>query len=296
MYDSDLLSSKLSPYLLPFIVEFVLIGAATLYKIMNQIGMPVTQKMLDVEYIPMSEKIKLMAKRTLVPNIIGLVILLVTTAGTVYIIYTTENAEATQTEQEYTAYTYFFMQIVLNIVGIFSILLASFYKFDAPFTGHAHSTIDEALLIVTLFGFYLLLGFNILPNIESFSEANFSGTLAKMGVFENLFNYVQGSMQFLFIMDGMRRGAQPMWTKDNITPAFFVTILFFVNLGLWLISSFLIKETSQSPLMMDYYGSLTWNIVLYITLPLAVFFRFHSTICIIDILIDIWMPDKLNTN
>ena len=294
VYDQTLLSAKLTPYMLPFVIEFVLIGAATLYKIMNQIGMPVTQQLLDVKYIPMVEKIKLMAKRTIIPNIIGWIILLATTAGTIYIIYTSQNDEATNKEEEIAAYVFFSMQMILNVIGIITILFIIFWKIDAPFIGHAHSTVDQAVLIVTLFGFYLLLGFNFLPNVESFTETNFLGTLAKMGTFENLFNYIQGSMQFLFIMDAMRRGPQPIWLKNNISPSIFVAILFHVNLGLWLISSFLLKETSQNSLMVDYYGSLTWNIVLYITLPLAIFFRFHSTICIVDVLVDIWMPDKLS--
>ena len=280
--------------MLPFIIEFVLIGAATLYKIMNQIGMPVTQEMLDAKYIPMAEKIKLMARRTILPNIIGWIIMLFTVAGTIYIIYTSENDEATNKEEETAAYVFFSMQMILNVIGIIAILLIMFYKMDAPFVGHAHSIVDQAVLIVTLFGFYLLLGFNFLPNLESFTETNFFGTLAKMGTFENISNYIQGSMQFLFIMDAMRRGPQPMWLKNNITPSFFVVILFHVNVALWMVSSFLLKETSQNSLMVNYYGSLTWNIVLYITLPLAIFFRFHSTICIVDVLVDIWMPDKLS--
>ena len=280
--------------MLPFIIEFVLIGAATLYKIMNQIGMPVTQEMLDVKYIPMAEKIKLMARRTILPNIIGSIIMLFTVAGTIYIIYTSENDEATNKEEETAAYVFFSMQMILNVIGLIAILLIMFYKMDAPFVGHAHSIVDQAVLIVTLFGFYLLLGFNFLPNLESFTETNFFGTLAKMGTFENISNYIQGSMQFLFIMDAMRRGPQPMWLKNNITPSFFVAILFYVNVSLWMVSSFLLKETSENSLMVNYYGSLTWNIVLYITLPLAIFFRFHSTICIVDVLVDVWMPDKLS--
>ena len=93
--------------MLPFIIEFVLIGAATLYKIMNQIGMPVTQEMLDAKYIPIAEKIKLMARRTILPNIIGWIIMLFTVAGTIYIIYTSENDEATNKEEETAAYVSF---------------------------------------------------------------------------------------------------------------------------------------------------------------------------------------------
>ena len=217
--------------MLPFIIEFVLIGAATLYKIMNQIGMPVTQDMLDVKYIPMAEKIKLMARRTILPNIIGWIIMLFTVAGTIYIIYTSENDEDTNKEEETAAYVFFSMQMILNVIGLIAILLIMFYKMHAPFVGHAHSIVDQAVLIVTLFGFYLLLGFNFLPNLESFTEPNFFGTLAKMGTFENISNYIQGSMQFLFIMDAMRRGPQPMWLKTTSLPPF---SLRYFSMSMWL--------------------------------------------------------------
>ena len=292
VYDPSLLSIRLLPYVLPFVVEFVLIGAATLYKIMEQIGMPVTKEMLTVKYIPMLDKIKLMHGRVFLPSIFGWVILLATAAGTIFFIYVGEDTEATEEMQRVAAYVFYLMQIILNVIGIIAITSALLYESTIPFLGHAHSVIDQAVLIVTLFGFYLLIGFNFLPNLESFMTTDSLGTIAKLGTFENICNYIQASMQFLFIMDAMRRGSQPLWQKYTKAPAF-VLILFYTNVALWLVTSFLVKETSQNPLMIDYYGDLTWNIVLYTTLPLAIFFRFHSTICLVDIMVDIWMPEKI---
>ena len=48
-------------------------------------------------------------------------------------------------------------------------------------------------------------------------------------------------------------------------------------------NSFEMKEALVLDIMVEFYGSIAWTIMLYISLPLSVFFRFHSVVCLSDI-------------
>ncbi len=293
MFDESRLSIKLAPYTFPFLIEYTLLTAAILYKSTLQVGMPVTKELTEVKFIPVFEKMKLMVGRVFVASVCGWIIIAASLAGTIYFIYINENLQSTEDDKEFAVYLFYAMDIALLVIGIVVLVLIGFFMSDVPFKGHSHSFIDQLILIVTIFGFYLMLGFETMPEINNFGLTSFLGDTAKLGTIESVLSYVQASMQLIFIMDAFRRGTQPIWEKATYAPSLAI-ILLNVNIGLWIISSFVVKETSQNVLMIEYYGSLTWNIILYVTLPLAIFFRFHSTVCIVDIMVEVWMPDAIS--
>ncbi len=55
------------------------------------------------------------------------------------------------------------------------------------------------------------------------------------------------------------------------------------NLALWLNLTFELGESYDSIILRDYYGPLAWTVILYMLTPLAVFFRFHSAVCLSDL-------------
>ncbi len=55
------------------------------------------------------------------------------------------------------------------------------------------------------------------------------------------------------------------------------------NLAIWLNLTFELGESYDSILLREYYGPLAWTVILYMLTPLAVFFRFHSAVCLSDL-------------
>ena len=208
-------------------------------------------------------------------------------AGTIYIIYTNENDEAANKEEETAAYVFFSMQMILNVIGLIAILLIMFYKMDAPFVGHAHSIVDQAVLIVTLFGFYLLLGFNFLPNLESFTEPNFFGTLAKMGTFENISNYIYTRFDAV----SLYYGCHETRASTNVAEKQHHSLLFRCDTFLCqcgFVDGIIIFAQGDGRKQPD--GELLW----VFNLEYCFVYNSSSTICIVDVLVDVWMPDKLS--
>jgi len=53
--------------------------------------------------------------------------------------------------------------------------------------------------------------------------------------------------------------------------------------AIWLHDSLSAKKVKLSPLQSQFYNMNTWSIVHGFTAPLAIFYRFHSSVCLADI-------------
>ena len=62
----------------------------------------------------------------------------------------------------------------------------------------------------------------------------------------------------------------------------FITFLVIGNVTVWILRTALAKAFTSTA-ETEYYGTLTWLLILNINLPLSLFFRFHSSVCLADI-------------
>lgn len=62
-----------------------------------------------------------------------------------------------------------------------------------------------------------------------------------------------------------------------------ITFLLVLNLAMWFVNTFEVKHADNHSIHINYYSSMAWKIITHIALPLIVFFRFHSTVCLSDI-------------
>merc|ERR1712079_43851 len=61
-----------------------------------------------------------------------------------------------------------------------------------------------------------------------------------------------------------------------------VAFLSFVNFSIWLFYTFELPRSKASPVEAKFYGFSTWVLLQRITLPICIFFRFHSTVVLVD--------------
>ena len=60
------------------------------------------------------------------------------------------------------------------------------------------------------------------------------------------------------------------------------TLLVLLNVSLWVVNTFELQKSQASKVESEIYGAFTWVWLQRLTLPLVVFFRFHSTVVLID--------------
>ena len=173
--------------------------------------------------------------------------------------------------------------ISLNIVAGLILVPAFLQTNKLHFTATVGKMLDQNLLVLALLGYYLLLCFMAVAALSQTNEADPYGTGARLLGSMAIIDIVQATAQVFFITDGLRRRAV---TNEHITSKpgrSLVTFLLICNISLWLVNTFMLKESYGFSTFRGYYGQLAWIIILNLTLPLAIYFRFHAAVCLSEI-------------
>ena len=91
------------------------------------------------------------------------------------------------------------------------------------------------------------------------------------------------TLQGLVITDAARRMCSTrhqMLTKPGRQV---ITFLVFANATLWLMDTFMAHDAITQGLQARFFGFLAWGVVSRISVPLVVFYRFYSTVALIEI-------------
>lgn len=175
------------------------------------------------------------------------------------------------------------VDIVVNVIAGL-ITIPAFYQMKRlHFTGTLEHVLDQNLLVFALFGYYTLLSAMVIASLFQTNAPAEFGFWARVVGAMCIIDFIEISVQVSFIGDGLRRKAV---TQENVTEKpgrSFVTFLLICNLGLWVVNTFMLKESYGFQLFSSYYGNLAWVIILNTTLPLAIYYRFHASVCLSEI-------------
>lgn len=89
--------------------------------------------------------------------------------------------------------------------------------------------------------------------------------------------------QTLFVLNGLRRSVSTHYEESLKPGRQYVTFLVVANTALWAVNSFEQLKATSHPVQMEFYGALPWSLITHISVPLAIFYRYHSTVCLADI-------------
>lgn len=136
--------------------------------------------------------------------------------------------------------------------------------------------------------------YNYLPGNENF-RLNEERSAAPSGHNENnlatnitaaiasILSIVQGTLQTLFILECLRRYAalnSPFMRKPARE---LITALLLTNISMWFYDTLSAKRFSTKPFLIEHFGILKWSIINAFSAPIAIFYRFHSSVCLSDI-------------
>lgn len=94
---------------------------------------------------------------------------------------------------------------------------------------------------------------------------------------------VQGTLQTLFILECLRRYASQNSQLVHKPARELITTLLLTNVSLWFFDTFSAKRFDTKPYLIEHFGILKWSIINAFSSPLALFYRFHSSVCLSDI-------------
>ncbi|KAJ6637815.1 Proton channel OtopLc [Pseudolycoriella hygida] len=138
---------------------------------------------------------------------------------------------------------------------------------------HPMSKLDDVLLFIAIPAFFLETIFSMVPAIENGSILN---------IFIIFFQLIQVIIQTPFIIDGLRRCCNDAHLRQTKPGRELVTFLIITNVALWAFYTFSVKTEYIADERYDFYGYVLWNILNHISLPLIMFYRFHASVCLVD--------------
>ena len=139
-----------------------------------------------------------------------------------------------------------------------------------------HRTMDRNLLTVT---FLALLTYNMMSILVAcYAE---DGTILA----DAIASIVHGFMQTALInWYACHKRAKTPKERSEKPGRQLLEFLRMLNLSLWFVNTFLLKETHAKTLHQDIYGDETWVIISNILQPLTILYYFHSMVCIAEVI------------
>jgi len=94
---------------------------------------------------------------------------------------------------------------------------------------------------------------------------------------------IEQLLQTIFILDASKRVAANAEQARRKPGREVVTFLLVSNLAMWLLNALEKSRGDSNPHQLYFYGVWAWTIITDISMPLAIFYRFHSTVCLCEV-------------
>ena len=151
------------------------------------------------------------------------------------------------------------------------------------FTMETDDLLEETLILVSMTGLYMFSVFNLIAAF--FYVGTIKGILT---IVVYILMIILATTQTMFLIFGMRLSARMVQHVKTKPGREFVTFLMLCNISLWGITTFEIQKPAHNPQQVEMYGVTAWTIFTHISVPLGIFYFFHSTVCLSHIWKHAW--------
>lgn len=287
-YEDVTLARSASPYLFPCTIIYSIIAAGIVYRLYQYVGVKVKQKWPSHTSLTSSvpqgatgidcDK----ANKGLFFGLLIAVLTLIAIAT--FFVFETRISDSLTAIQ-----VFYVTEIALMAVTAGGIIMGYMRLSKLKFLPSYFLSVDSVLLIVALAGSYIYLCFLL---ISAVSGGDFSEAIGILLIITIILGILQITLQIVFILDGLCRCAENDVQMSEKPGRSVVTFLLVCNLAMWVVSMFEVVKTRVVPLHESFYGVLAWNIVTHLCVPLLIFFRFHSAICLSKIWYNAYQKEK----
>ncbi|XP_046351177.2 proton channel OtopLc-like [Haliotis rufescens] len=111
-------------------------------------------------------------------------------------------------------------------------------------------------------------------------------------IVSNIMMMVQATMQTIFILAGDRMTAATPIQVRKKPGRELVTFLLLCNFAMWAMNTFQTQKPKHNPIQVEFYGHEAWAIFTHISVPLGIYYRFHSSVCLSNIWKNAWKMQR----
>ncbi|XP_041973021.1 proton channel OtopLc-like isoform X2 [Aricia agestis] len=301
LYDATCVSSpaaimifeNFSPYLFPFGVEFNILIVAFYYVIWSHIGRPIEEEQTPHHTDHQSvHSIEQDAENESPGNIVvhvdchgsskGLffgLVFVVLMAANVILGFVLGNLGGDFTGYGYALknHTKLWMHFFMTV----AVIIAYKQSRSLDVNDHPISKLDDVFLYICLPAFFMETLLSLLATIV---------ILNIVRCIDLVLMVIQVIIQTIFLIDGMRRCSNTKKLRRYKPGRDAVMFLLIANVCMWLFNTFSFKSPESVDERYEFYGKVLWTILGHVTLPLMMFYRFHSSVCLADIWYSVYKP------
>lgn len=168
-------------------------------------------------------------------------------------------------------------ELILYGMTTFASMLGMWQMRQLKYDGTKNLQLDNILLVGAQTGMYIYSTFTIIGGQFTIQK---NTVLVLVTAVASL---LQTTCQTIFVLDASRRTCV---TADQIRKKpgrEIVTFLLVTNLAMWAINTLEKSRAESHPIQLHFYGLWAWTIITHVSMPLAIFYRFHSTVCLCEI-------------
>lgn len=191
----------------------------------------------------------------------------------------------------------FFATEILLLFLVFVGVVIAFFQFQSLRffrQEETESKLDPSLLFISLCGVFSLECFHL---VSSIANVSFGQAVPILAFGCSVLTITQSAFQTVFITDALQRRAWDRAQAEQKPGRSVVVFLLLCNLSLWIVCIFEVKKAENIPIHSDFYGDGAWSIIRDMCVPLIIFFRFHSTVCLSEIWINAYtLKEKAGSN
>ncbi|XP_014356010.2 proton channel OtopLc [Papilio machaon] len=162
----------------------------------------------------------------------------------------------------------------LHVIMLFAAVIAYNQTIKLDINEHPISLLDDVLLFICLPAFFLE------------SVLSLAATVSVQNIIKSVdfvVMVVQVIIQTFLLVDGLRRCSNSRKLRRTKPGRELMMFMIIANVAMWLHYSFSYKSPDSLDERYEFYGKILWSILGHISLPLIMFYRFHSSVCFADI-------------
>ena len=169
-----------------------------------------------------------------------------------------------------------FLCVVAMVAGCIAGYKTRYFRYSFLRVNH----IDQLLLQLSFCGLMLYELFQCVCFFYNITSVD-ATTEVVLGAVCSLLTMLQALGQTTFITFGLQIYSHLTSQRRDKPARGVITFLIIVNISFWVLKSFGEKSVSTE-IMESFYGITPWQIILHFNLPFMLFYRFHSSVCLAD--------------
>lgn len=267
-----------SPFLFPCTIEYSLICAAILYIMWREICKPqkespirINESLSPCKRSPHHYSVDCArAHKGLFTGILILVLTIISLILFFVLISRPEFVTLAVNEVTICELTLYGTATLATIIGMFQVRHLEYDSLRS-------FQLDDILLVGAQTGLFLYSIFTVIGGHFTMRKDTILVLITALA------SIVQTACQTMFILDASRRNAASAEHMRKKPGREIVTFLLVCNLAMWAISTLEKSRAESHPIQLNFYGLWAWTIITHVSMPLAIFYRFHSTVCLCEI-------------